>query len=335
MIASPSAAKAGPKRLNRLAEAKLADSPTEVLGGRLTVRMPQGAKTKSRPHDIMGAPESEEHETRIVLDAGPQRLVLMVEEQFALAGDDFENDVRQSLAKANGQYKVSPLALPAKRFKAVVITPVTDPDHSRNKDATFVEGMIVASDDHTIQSLDVYVNKAAEKDMGACKALAREILLSVVQGKKKLQCEAGQRRLSAFSKDLEISANVDKNTVATTQEGPDFLVHRLVVLGKLGADSDSVGIYVGNHPHATPGAKRGSGTVFGQKVDWHASGTDKNGLETLCELPIPGEEHLLAHVWVHGTNDAQLAAMKRVAETLELVKTKKASKSDPSGKAEK
>jgi hypothetical protein len=294
--------------------------------------MPQEAKTKFRPHDIMGAPESEQHETRVVLDAGQERLVLMVEEQFAIAGDDFENDVRQWLAKAKGRYNVSPIELPAKGLKAVVVTPVTDPDHSRNKDATFVEGILVASGDHTVQSFDVYVNKAAEKDMKACKALAREILLSVAPGTKKLQCEAGKRRLSAFSKDQEISVAVDKNTVVTTQMGPDFLIHRLVVLGKLGAGSDSIGIYVGNHPHATPGVKKGSGTVFGQKIDWHASKTDKHGLETLCALPIPGEGGLMAHVWVHGTNDAQLAAMKRTAETLALVKTEKSSKSEPSGK---
>ena len=90
------------------------------------------------------------------------------------------------------------------------------------------------SPDGTVRSLDVYVNKAAEDKLDACKPLAHQILMSVAPGTKKLQLEAGERRLSAYSKDFEISITVNKNTVVTTQVGPDFLVHRIIVLGQLG-----------------------------------------------------------------------------------------------------
>ena len=268
-----------------LGKATLSEKPIEVLGGRLSIRMPQGAKKEARPFDIMSAPESEEHETRIVFDAGQERLVLMVHESFAFAGDDFEKDVRDWVTKWKGKYRIEPIQLPTKGLKAVSVIPLNNPDHTRSDDATFVEGVFVESNDRTIQSIDVYVNAAAEQDLEGCKAVAHQILLSVAPGKKELQLAAGERRLFAYSKDLEISVTVPKNMVATKQDGPDFLVHRLIVLGRLGADSASIGIYVGNHPDFNPGAKKGDGMMFGKKVEWH-SFQQGGDLQALCNLPI-------------------------------------------------
>jgi len=304
-----------------LGKATLSDKPIKVLGGRLMVRMPLGARTEARLFGIMSAPESDEHETRVVFDAGQERLVLMAHENFAFAGDDFEKDVREWVAKWSGKYRIETLQLPTRGLKAVAVIPLNAPDHSRSDDATFVEGLLVESADRTIQSLDVYVNTAAEKDLEGCKAVAHRILMSVAPGKKELQLAAGERRLFANSKDLEISITVPKNTVATKQVGPDFLVHRLIVLGRLGADSGSIGIYVGGHPSFKPGAKRGEGMIFGKNVEWH-SFEQGGGLEALCKFPIPGDIPLFAHVWVQAPNDAQLGALKQASESMKLVDVK-------------
>ncbi len=253
-----------------LGKAKLSEKPIQVLGGRLSVRMPQGAKIEARPFDIMSAPEPEEHETRVVFDAGHERLVLMVHETFAFAGVNFEQDVRDWVARWKGKYRIEPIQQPTKGLKTVSVIPLNAPDHTRSDDATFVEGVFVESDDRTIQSLDVYVNAAAEQDLEGCKAVARQILLSVAPGRKRLNLAAGARRLFAYSEEFEISVTVPQNMVATKQVGPDFLVHRLIVLGRLGADSESIGIYVGNHPNFHPGAKKGDGMMFGKKVELHS-----------------------------------------------------------------
>jgi hypothetical protein len=305
-----------------LGKAKLSEKPVEVLGGRLLVRMPLGAKSEARPFDIMSAPESEEHETRAVFGAGQERLVLMVHENFAFAGDNFEKDVRDWVATWKGKYRIEPVQLPINGLKAVSVVPLKPPDHSRSDDATFVEGVFVASDDRTIQSLDVYVNAAAEQDLEGCKAVAHQILMSVAQGKKRLKLSAGERRLFAYSEDLEISVTVPKNIVTTKQDGPDFLVHRLIVLGRLGADSESIGIYAGKHPDFHPGAKNTEGKMFGKTVEWH-SFQKGGGLEALCKLPIPGDIPLFAHVWVQAPNDARLGELKQVAESMKLIKVRK------------
>ena len=235
-----------------------------------SVRMPQGAKIEARPFDIMSAPESEEHETRVVFDAGQERLVLMVHESFAFAGDEFEKDVRDWVTKWKGKYRIEPVQLPTKGLKAVSVIPLNNPDHTRSDDATFVEGVFVESHDRTIQSLDVYVNAAAEKDLESCKAVARQILLSVAPGKKKLKLAAGERRLLPTQRTWRSPITVPKNMVATKQVGPDFLVHRLIVLGRLGADSGSIGIYVGIVPDFDPGHEKERRDVFGKKVEWHS-----------------------------------------------------------------
>jgi len=269
----------------------------------------------------MSAPESEEHETRVVFDAGQERLVLMVNESFAFAGDDFEKEVRDWVTKWKGKYRIELIQLPTKGLKTVFVIPLAAPDHTRSDDATFVEGVFVESDDRTIQSLDVYVNAAAEKDLEGCKALARQILLCVAPGEKKLKLTAGERRLSTISKDLEISVTVPKNMAATKQGASDFLVHRLIAVGRLGADSGSIGIYVGNHPRFDAGAKSSEGMMFGKKVEWH-SFRQGRGVEALCELPTPANPSLFAHFWVQAPDDARLGELKQVAETMKLMRVK-------------
>ena len=61
-----------PRSTDGIEKAALAENAVDVLGGRLTVRMPQGATVDARPFPIMAASESEEHETRLVSDAGQE-----------------------------------------------------------------------------------------------------------------------------------------------------------------------------------------------------------------------------------------------------------------------
>jgi hypothetical protein len=309
-----------------LAKAKLSDKPIEVLGGRLSIRMPETAKKEARPFDIMSAPESEEHETRVIYGAGQERLVLMAHESFAFAGDDFAKDVRDWITKWRGKYRIEPVQLQTSDLRILSVIPANNPDRTRSDDATFVEGLFVESSDRTIQSLDVYVNTAAAEDLEGCRAVARRILLSLAPGKKELKFAAGERRLFAYSKDMEISVTVPQGMVATQQFGPDFLVHRLIVLGRLGADSASIGIYVGNHPDFNQGAKKGEGMMFRKKVEWYSS-RQQGDLQVLCRLPIPDEPSLFAHVWVHAPDDAQRKELRQVAESMKLVKVR-----DPASK---
>src|SRR5262249_37412175 len=155
-------------------------------------------------------------------------------------------------------------------------------------------------------------------DLKACKTLGHQILLSVAPGKKKLDLTAGERRLFAYSQDVEISVMVPRNTVAATQVGPDFLAHRLIGLGPLGSDAASILIYVGGHPDYEPGVKKGATVIFGKKVEWQTF--QNEGLQALCDLAIPGDSHLKSHIVVQAPNPDQLNVLKQAAETLKLAK---------------
>src|SRR5512136_940564 len=79
-----------PGHTGELGKLPLADRPIQLLGGRLTVRMPAAARVEPRQRSIMSAAESGEEETRVVLDAGPERLVLLASELFARFEGDLE-----------------------------------------------------------------------------------------------------------------------------------------------------------------------------------------------------------------------------------------------------
>ena len=112
---------------------------------------------------------------------------------------------------------------------------------------------------------------------------------------------------------------VPKGMVVTTQRGPDFLVHRLIMLGRLGGNPGSVGVYLGNFPDFHPGVKKFEGMLFGKKIAWQEMPGAK-GLETLCEHPLGEGFPASAHVWIVADDDARLAALRRVAESMRVVK---------------
>jgi hypothetical protein len=72
-----------------LSPPQASDPVTDLLGGRLTVRLPRDAKVSGVWTDIMGAAPADTEISRVQLDAGSQRLVLVAYELFARAGEDF------------------------------------------------------------------------------------------------------------------------------------------------------------------------------------------------------------------------------------------------------
>jgi len=111
------------QELGKLSPGKVA---TDLLGGRLRIRMPKNAKVEARGRSIMAALEAVTEETRVVLNAGKERLVLMAWEMFALAGDDLAKAVRADIASWGDQAKgaqVEPLVVPKPLADARLVLP--------------------------------------------------------------------------------------------------------------------------------------------------------------------------------------------------------------------
>ncbi len=318
-LLTPAAARAG-----KLAALKLAPRPLELLAGRLSMRMPAGARLEARRASIMAAPQASQDETRVMLDAGPERLVVMVNEVFALAGADFEAAVRKEAATpgAGGvTFKVEALKTGSPKLKAWALLP----SKLAGGEANLVLASYLTSPDATVQLVRFYVNPVGAKDPKGCEALARAAHATLLPGTRKLASEAGVRSLGGHSK-LEVTA--PGGYIATLQPGPDFEVHHLRKLAPFGTPGPSLGVYLGGHPsyqHRQRGGtdakkvKERSGKLLGKKVTWYEWPVSTKPARTMVEAIAPAEGgRVQLHVFASGATPAELAELLKMAESIKV-----------------
>lgn len=131
------------------------ESATDLLAGRLRVKLPRGARLEARGHSLMAAPESAQHETRVVIDAGAdagaalkrERLVVMSYELFATAGPDLLLAVRKDLGDDQPQPAVEAMSVASPELRAVAVTPAS---LDKTREAIPVLGVYVAQADGTV-----------------------------------------------------------------------------------------------------------------------------------------------------------------------------------------
>jgi hypothetical protein len=315
--------------VGRLAKLALSNEPTSLLAGRLTLKMPAAAKVEPRRRSIMAAPESSEEETRVVLDAKKERLVLMAGELYALMGDDFEKAVRAEVAKSWGEkastVKVEKLAV-APPLVAVAVLP---PPPECETEAQLVLGVYVGNGDGTVQFLAFYVNPEGAKDAAGMAALARESALTLSAGTRRLTSKAGDRSFAGVGND-RLVITVPEGFVASTTEGPDFSVYELHKLSPLGQPASSCGIYLGRHPSYQyrqtddPPDKvtRTKGRLLGRDAEWQ-DWSKAGRLNTEAIVSYPKSEGMAVHVFCSAASDDGLKALRAVAATLRVQRAKK------------
>ena len=66
-----------------------ADSRRELLGGRLTLEVQGGGEVRPRGGALMGAPPSDLDESRVVIDRGAERFVLLAAETYQRVGSEW------------------------------------------------------------------------------------------------------------------------------------------------------------------------------------------------------------------------------------------------------
>ena len=322
VLAGPGAARAG-----TLAPLQPAAKALDLLAGRLTIRVPAGARTEARRASIMAAPAAAEDESRVVIDAGPERMVLMVNELFSLAGPKLEAAVKKESAGSpwgpkGTTYSVEKLAL--KGLSAFALLPAA---LKVQGDAALALAAYVSPPDGTVQLLRIYVNPRAARDPKGSLGLARRLLATVAAGPRKLQTAAGVRRLAAAGR--EIQAKVPAGYHASAQAGPDFQVHQLRKLVPLGAVSPSLGIYLGAHPSyqhkqsgGSPKVTERKGKLLGGSVSWHEWAFAEPGAPKrfMLEAITEAGANLRAHVFYGAEKPAELKELQSIAESLRFTK---------------
>ncbi len=310
-----------------LGSMKLAQKPTPLLGDRVTARFPAAARTQPRGHSIMAAANPVEEETRVVVDAGDKRFVVMTYELFATSGKVFEKSVRKEVKQffsSGAAYTVSSQKI-GDFARALVMKPSKI---DGTEGANLVMGAYLEHPDGTVQFTAFYANpEAVTKDAAGCTKLAEAILASFRVGSKQLQMEGGVQKLFAWQHTLHV--DVPAGWILTTTPGPDFVVHRARQLAPFGEPAASLGIYLGGHPNAQYdqlGAEtkrvETKGKLSGVETVWH-SWTDASGLlrkETLATGAAPGDAGLALHVFMAGPTGADIAMMDALSATLRLTR---------------
>jgi hypothetical protein len=307
-----------------LGQLTLGEKSTALLGGRLCVKVPATAKVEARGHNIMAAREADDDETRIVVDAGEQRLVLMTYELYALTGGDLDKAARADVAakwgKEAGTLKLEKFAVAAPLTAVAVIRP--QPEGKR--EANLVLALYVGSEDGTVQYLAFYVNPAAIKDVAGATSLAKRIAASVTAGSRKLSSKAGSRRFPGVDGD-QLVIMVPEGFVASTQEGPDFAVYHLYKLVVLGKPASACSIYLGGHPsyQYEQAEKRPEkvtplkGKLFWQEVAWQ-NWSQAGRTTTEVIVPHPKGKGMTVHVFCSASSQNEAAALRTMAETLRV-----------------
>ena len=319
-----------PAAAGELGKLDLDKAPIDLLGGRLAMRFPAGSRIEARRASIMAAPESAQQETRVVLEKGSEKLVVMTYELFSLAGPDFEPQVRKELGgwkgKGGAPYTVAALTLGAKKLRAFAATP---PAFDLSRDAVLVQGLFVAHADGTVQYIGFFVNPAAGKDAAGCSKLVKRIAATLAPGPRTLPRAAGVRGLDVLAVETELKATVPAGWVASVQPGPDFIVHHLRKLQPYGAPSVSVGIYIGGHPSyqhrqtdgPAPQVTVVKGKLFGKDVEWQQwkRGTGKDAATTHEAIaPLPGNERLRVHLFATVADATLVKEIQAITATLKV-----------------
>ena len=296
-----------------------------LLGGRLVVTMPSEAKVEPRGHGIMSADAPAENETRVVLDAGEERLVVMANDLFATAGDDFVSPVKAELGSQGNasDYDVA-AATAGNGLSAVSVTPRV-PD--RSGEAVLVESYWVMTGDGLVETVAVYVNPPAAADLAGAKLLADKILRSLAAGARTLPRGGGRTKIAYLDETRDLYADLPKDVMVSLQPGIDFAVARLRPLRTLGTGGRALGIYVGHHASfkTDPKAKTVADTVLGKSVRWQMrSRDDQPTADTLVrirgERTGGGSHETMVHLFARAPDAASLEKVRALARSLTLMK---------------
>lgn len=275
-----------------------------LLDGRLAMRPVQGATIEARPWDIMGAPEPTTSETRLFLEAGDEKVVVMVYELFATAGDDLVAQLQQVIADSALPTRLERVAAIGGGLEAYQVLPES---LDTSSEAVFTYGLYVVSPDRTVQHLAFYVNPAAAED--GCIDLAMRSAATLRAGERTLDRSARTWELVSGVPNQNLKLALPAGYSVITQQGPDFWVHRIFPVTDFGQRGPSGLVYFGGHPSSfgPPNAETFDAPLLGEAATWRRW-TDERGFHAEALRPVA--DHWMTHGSVAGANEAEVQALR-------------------------
>ncbi len=315
---------------------------SELLGGRLLVRPPPGAKVPAAQPE---APAIEE-ESRVIVESPAKKegvsLAIVARETFQLDPDLYEPEV-DAKAKPGSLDVEAPKFLKATfpseepldvvpveigagptKLRAYAARP-PQPNAPPGKDTALVLALLLAQDDGTLESVGFYVRgemvrNATGSDLVGCTRLAERIAATIAPGPRKLERAAGKRKIAEVPPETELAVTVPADYVSVPS-GTGARLYKLRPLS-LYAGSISVSISEAEEKKVPEGADATvAGKLLGRPMEWRGKTSPKGGFFFAAEPLDPKENRMTAEVLVKATRQAKaLDEMRGVAETLSVVK---------------
>jgi hypothetical protein len=310
---------------SNLGQLRIPTTQTSVLSGRLVVSIPATAVSRTMQNGIMSAPEADQEQTRVVIDAGKQRMVLMVYELFERAGADFNAEVKAEAGRLPLKVAVQNWPLSSSLRAAAYFPEVPTQD----REANLVMGVFVAQPDGSVQNLMWYANPFGAKPSAGALLLAKSMAKTIAPGARTLTVAAGERELSNYSQAKSVFIRVPEGYAVTAQRGPDFIVHHIRKMTAFGSPGASMGVYLGDHPQNREGDKKDMSLLFGKQVAWYQKTVKEGDASTITASALVSLRGLApdspadyapsyADVFLSAADAATLQELKSVAATLRI-----------------
>jgi hypothetical protein len=288
----------------------------DILADHLRASLPEGAIVAPRRASIMAAPSAATDETRVMLEpqAGETaKYVMLVSELFLLGTGNVVADADRLAAKGERAE-----ALAGARLPIAILRP--DPAQPPTDGPLFVLAAIVQHPDGTLQQAEFFILPEMRAELSAYAERSLAIARTLTAGARRIEAKGGTERLSGG-----LVLDVAAGYLMTTQQGPDFEVHRIRKLTQVGSAPGTLGIYLGGHPslqHAQiareggepPPAATEKGTLAGKEVSWIQWSTP-SGTKVREAIGALGEGRSV-HAFALSPDDATLADLMRIVATL-------------------
>ena len=294
-----------------------------LLNNRIDARIPDAAQLVPPNGNIMEAPAPPERELRIILDAGPLRMVAVVTELFRLAATDFEG-VGKSYAKSlERRFRFDELAVSHMTKTGGGLQVLTYIPHGKANvpGATMIKGLLVRQSDGSLQLMSFFLNEPGMANVPAANHLVDQIIKSLKPGTRRLL--TGARSGLA---DNRLTLDLPTGYPAYAQPGPDFSVYWVEHLVPLEDAAGRLGFYRGQYPQA-PAAPVTARTLrapaFGTDMEWReweqpGEGGSPRTLHAETFLQAPGSAHETLHIFAYAVSDAELTTFLQIAATATL-----------------
>jgi hypothetical protein len=294
----------------------------ELLGGRLRLSVPAGAKVAPRAVNVMAAAPSDDDETRVIVvpgDGEVARFVLLARELFALGSGSLEGDASKFSGKDAAEMTIARTKV-GKGLEAVTLRPKRE---LGSHGALFVLGALIQRADGTLCQLAFYILPEMSPETAEWEAKALAMLGTLEAGSGAL-LGATKHELDE-GRALSITLELPRPAVRTFQRGPDFFVYRMRELSRVGEDETSLGVYFGGHPShqwkqagldrakvKTSGAK-----LLEKQVEWFTWTAEAGKI--VSETIVPVGPNAYMHVFASGPKD-KVGELRLAAESMRATK---------------